>query len=320
LGDFAKGRSLVESGLAHARAVGDRRTVAECLQWLSIVAFFQGQVEESAHFSRESVDIYRAIGAQAELAYSLTMLTGSFLLQGQFAEARSHALSAVQAYEEMGLRHAYSTMARAWLGLVEFFMGDYESARPEMQSTLAMARETGWKRGEVAGPLGCGAIRLVEGEPERALQLLKESAASSQAINQIDDYAWALAIMGYAECALGRFDQAQDHLFEALRISSEMGAVIPLAFALPGIALLWASCGQAERAVELYALALSMPMVSNSPWFEDAAGRHIKAAAARLPPDTVAAAQTRGRAGDLKSTIAELLAELGAKETPGSTN
>jgi predicted ATPase/DNA-binding SARP family transcriptional activator len=314
LGAFAEGRRLVESGLAHARAVGDQRTVAECLQWLSLVAFFQGQAEEAARFSRESADIYRALGARAELAYSLTILTGSFLLQGQFAEARSQALVAVLAYEEMGLRHAYSAMARGWLGIVTWLAGDYEQARQEMQSTLAMARETDWKRGEGGCLLGLGGISLVEGAPEQALKLLEESAASSQAIKQIDDYAWALANMGYAECALGRIDLARDHLFEALRLGSELEAVLPLAFALPGIALLWASCGQTERAVELYALASGMPIPSNSPWFEDAAGKQIAAAAATLPPDTVAAAEARGRARDLKSTIAELVADLGEED------
>jgi hypothetical protein len=42
------------------------------------------------------------------------------------------------------------------------------------------------------------------------------------------------------------------------------------------------------------------------------AGRHIAAAAAALPPDVVAAAQERGRAGDLWATVQELLAQLGS--------
>ena len=310
LGAYGEGRKLVESGLAHARAVGDQRSVADCLQWLSVVTYFQGQAEDSARFSSESADIYRAIGAQAELAYSLTMLSGSFILQGQLAEARSHALAAVQAYEEIGLRHAYSAMARGWLGLIEFLIGHYERARQVLQATLAMARETNWKRMIGGSHLGLGAIRLVEGAPEQALKRLEESAACFHAIKQFDDYAWALAVMGYAECALGRLDQAREHLFEALRLGAKLETVTPLAFALPGIALLWASYGHAERAVELYALALSMPIVSSSRWFEDAAGRHIAAAAASLSPDVVAAARARGRARELKSTIAEVLAEL----------
>jgi hypothetical protein len=63
--------------------------------------------------------------------------------------------------------------------------------------------------------------------------------------------------------------------------------------------------------VELYALASRYPLVANSRWFEDVAGRHIAAVAASLPPDVVAAAQARGRARDLEATVTELLVELG---------
>jgi hypothetical protein len=55
-------------------------------------------------------------------------------------------------------------------------------------------------------------------------------------------------------------------------------------------------------------LASRYPLVVNSHWFKDVAGRHI---AATLPSDVVAAARERGRARDLEATVAELLAELG---------
>jgi tetratricopeptide (TPR) repeat protein len=278
------------------------------------VATYKGQVEEAARFSRESVDIYGTLGAQAELAFSLTMLAGSFLLQGRFAEARSRVLAAIGTYEEIGLRHAYSAMPRLWLGLITWASGDYQQARQELEFTLSMAEETDWKRGAGACLLGLGAISLVEGTPEQALRLLEESAASLQAIKQIDDYAWALAVMGYVECELGRIPQAREHLLEALRLGAEVGALVPVVFALPGIALLWAHCGQVEGAAELYALASCQPVISDWHWFEDIAGQQIAAAAAALPPDTVAAARARGRARDMNSTIAELLAELEGEE------
>ena len=85
--------------------------------------------------------------------------------------------------------------------------------------------------------------------------------------------------------------------------------------ALPATALLLADRGEAERAVELYALASRDPFVAHSRWFEDVAGVRIAAVAAALPPDVVAAAQERGRARDLWATARELLAEL--EDRPG---
>ena len=86
---------------------------------------------------------------------------------------------------------------------------------------------------------------------------------------------------------------------------------MPRITALPATALLLADRGEPERAVELYALASRYPYVAHSRWFEDAAGKHIAALAAGLPPDVVSAAQERGRARDLDATVEELLVELG---------
>ena len=66
----------------------------------------------------------------------------------------------------------------------------------------------------------------------------------------------------------------------------------------------------------MYALASCHPFVANSQWFADVAGKHIAAVAATLPPDTVAAAQERGRAQDLEAVVAELLIELREDHTP----
>jgi hypothetical protein len=68
--------------------------------------------------------------------------------------------------------------------------------------------------------------------------------------------------------------------------------------------------GQELQAVELYALASRYPFVANSIWFADVVGQKIEAITATLPPETVTAAQERGRARDLWETATELLAEM----------
>jgi hypothetical protein len=80
-------------------------------------------------------------------------------------------------------------------------------------------------------------------------------------------------------------------------------------------ALLLAKRGQAEQAVEVYALASRYPYVSNSRFWDDVVGKYVAAAAASLPPQVLAAAQERGRARDLWATVEELLAELEGMES-----
>jgi hypothetical protein len=82
-------------------------------------------------------------------------------------------------------------------------------------------------------------------------------------------------------------------------------------FALVGMALLSVSVDEAERAIELYALASRLYSgIENSGWFWDVAGRHIEDAAEILSPEIIASAQARGRARDVQATVAELLALL----------
>jgi hypothetical protein len=122
---------------------------------------------------------------------------------------------------------------------------------------------------------------------------------------------YALALLGGATQRLGQHTEAQQHLHEALRLAAETRSFAIVSFALPVIPLLRAEQGEGARAVELYALATSWtPMVSNSPWFEEIAGRHLTAVAASLPREVSAAAQARGRSRDLWATVTELAEEL----------
>ena len=59
----------------------------------------------------------------------------------------------------------------------------------------------------------------------------------------------------------------------------------PLLWALPATALILASEGEVERAVELYALASRYPLVAKSRWFADVAGNTLEEVAATLPAE-----------------------------------
>jgi hypothetical protein len=80
--------------------------------------------------------------------------------------------------------------------------------------------------------------------------------------------------------------------------------------ALPGVALWLALTGQIVRALEVWALALSLPFVVNSQWYADVVGQRVEAAALALRPAAREAARERGRALDLWATAEALVLEL----------
>lgn len=76
------------------------------------------------------------------------------------------------------------------------------------------------------------------------------------------------------------------------------------------MALLLASSGEIERAVELYAWPHAIPLGAESHWFSGVTGSRLAAVAATLPGDQVTGLQERCRKRDLDATVSELLADL----------
>jgi hypothetical protein len=145
-----------------------------------------------------------------------------------------------------------------------------------------------------------------------ARQSLQESVAVLRAWKAQSYVGWPLALLAGAMRGLNQLPAARAHHCEALQVSADIRDAWTLLYALPVAALLLADGGEAERAVEIYALASRYGFVANSRLWEDIAGRHIAALAAALPPDVAAAAQARGRARDLEATVKELLEDLTA--------
>ena len=121
---------------------------------------------------------------------------------------------------------------------------------------------------------------------------------------------WYRGELAVAELRLGNAGQARQDLCAVLRLaaSKSMGTW-PMVLLLP-VAEYLASTGRPERAVEIHALAWRYPFIANSRWQQDVFGKRMAAVAASLPPEVVVAAEERGRALNLQTTVEELLEEL----------
>ena len=188
--------------------------------------------------------------------------------------------------------------------------GRYKRACAQAEESIALARKVDfkWTLGSSLWYLGCAALAMdayVEAE-----QLLRESTAVLRELLHQDGVAGTRAIQAIAALRLERPLLAKECLCESVRAVVEVGGFYSPLPTLSAMALYLADRGSGERAVELYALASCSPLVANSRWYEDVAGRYIAAIATALPPDVVAAAQERGRRRDLGVAMAEHLVEL----------
>jgi predicted ATPase/DNA-binding SARP family transcriptional activator len=309
LGDYGRAKQSYEESLAIRRALGDQWGIANSLQGLSRVALSLGEIEQGERIAREGIALSEEIGDQAGIVKGLGNL--SLLLQwsGQFPEAQALLERSAAICNDLGFRVGL-VYAQAFLSAMAGHAGEYEPARALAYKCLALARETGhsWALGWSLMLLG--GIALVENAYDMAWTLCQESLSVYREARQQDTTGFPLVLSAVAAFRSGQISRAQQVLCEALQLAVITGAFEPSVTTVAAAALFLAEQGQPERAAELYATASRYPLVSKSCWYRDLFGQPIAAVAAALPPDTVAAAQERGRARDLGATVAELLVRL----------
>ena len=249
-------------------------------------------------------------GSRTQSALTLLDLGAVLENAAKFSEARSALQQSLALFSDLGHLH-YVTQAHSFLGSIDMHSGRYQEAHDHAQTGLALAQVHGPRFCVSLNLLLLGCLDLAQGGYATAHQFLQDGVAVHQEVGQKDDLSLARACLAFAECELEDTRGARQHLFRAFETAVESGAVPPLLWVLPAMALVLAREGEKERAVELYALASRYPLVAKSRWFADVAGNQLATVAASLSAERVAVAEKRGQARDLKATVAELLAELG---------
>lgn len=296
LGELQDARRLVEKSLSIRRALGDSRGIIQSLLQAAWILQSLGAFEEAERLEREAIALTRGTKDRLTLAKALNCLGSTLAWQGRFADGLSSQEECLRLTDALGIITWSRGQPNGALGAMKAALGQYEDGRRYIEQALDLGRETGDKWSIAIGLCYLGSVALAEAKYVEARQHLQESVAVFRASGHRSVVGWSLAGLGAVESRLGQPARAREHLCEALRLSAEIRDALAPQFVLPAAAVVLADLRQAERAVEIYALASSYPFVAHSRLWEDIAGREIAALAATLPPEVVARAQERGRA------------------------
>jgi DNA-binding SARP family transcriptional activator len=308
-GSYDEGQQLLEESRQLCQTLGDQRGIAEVLERMGFMMMLRGQAETGEALLRQSLAICREMDDKATTVGTLSFLSTGFIFHGRFTEARDIAEEQMKLSQDLGSR---PMIARSLVRLADanLYLGRYGRARSQGQMCLKLCREIDdpymgsyalWQLGDVA---------LAEAAYAEAEQLQQDSVSMHQEMGRRSRLQDVLLSLGLTACSLGKLSQARQCLADALRTALENRFFLTRPRAICLAALLSIKEEKLEQAVEFYALASRYPLVANSRWYEDVIGRHIAAAAAALPPETVKAAQERGRTRDLEATVQELLQGL----------
>jgi tetratricopeptide (TPR) repeat protein len=308
-GRYGEAKRLIEKNLVIQHALGNQSGIGDMYSTLGWIALTQGQLAQAEQLAQKCTTYYREAGDKAQIAKGLRDLAAPKIFLGRFAEAEALLEESIDIFNDLG-GSGDLVFTHILLGATKIQLGQYEQARSWENLGLQLARKFDDRAGEGRALLWLGRIALVEEGYIEAQTLLQESDAIFREVGQKDQLGAALASLGYSSRALGNQSEARQYLVEALATAVEIGAFLPLLFAIPLAALLAADRGEKEQALELYALASRYSFVTNSHWCRHVFERQISTIASTLPPEVVTVVQERGKSRNMWSTAKELLTQL----------
>jgi tetratricopeptide (TPR) repeat protein/DNA-binding CsgD family transcriptional regulator len=239
LGFLWAGRNYQRAGdyfqevLDVARQMRDPATLAHSLNRLGNWYANIGNLDEALTFHQQALDVFEELNDQPGLAETLDLLGMASQINGDLVQGTAHYQRAVQLFVELddrrGLVSSLATLALcgpSYLHDVSVSPFSLEEAVQNGDRSLKIAREIGWRSGEVYSLLSLGINLGPQGEYQRAFDLLQSALEISQ---QIEHDQWIIG----AHCDLGilyfdtlSLDQARQHLELAYTLAKETGSSV----------------------------------------------------------------------------------------------
>jgi predicted ATPase/DNA-binding SARP family transcriptional activator len=310
LGRFDSGHSLFHESLSILRELGARCELA-------LAYALPGYL--SVDHLEKSLEIARQLDYYPALETALLNLSLGAASRGLDREAERYAQELLALSKRFSARRA-AAFAFAALGHVAFAREDHDEARRCYRESLSLFRAVGqtWTVGRLYSHLGD--VAMAVGDYEEAKARHQQALAC---YHEIGVYwvgqrgaiggSWGVPVslqrLGDVALAQGDLAEAERCYGLALEAASDRpeGGLKP--HVLLGPAALLARTGEEEQAVEVTALARHHPASVEET--RTKADELLERLRSELPPAAYAAAEFRGRARDLETTLHELLVGLG---------
>jgi predicted ATPase/DNA-binding CsgD family transcriptional regulator len=290
-----------EVGLRLARAMSD--------YWM-----VRGQLREGRHWLEHFLTRTSPVPSVTR-AGALTSIGWVTCLQGDLTAAEVYLSQAVDVARIMA-DGWLEAVARLGLALVLLQRGDFAHAAEHSED--ALQRFAAVEQTAAAGPqwtsiafANRGQIAVCQGDAATANAYLEDALARQQVLKFNWGAADSLRILGDLARDQTDYHRALPYYHEAVELWQSHGDLRLLTEALTGLASVAACCGQADRAVRLYAAAAAHRGVLGAPvagWDRAAHERGLASARAGLSPEAFEEAWAAGEELPLASAIAEALA------------
>ena len=239
-----------------ARAHDDPAVVATSLNRLGNWYFNMVRLREALDLHQEALAIFDVLDDLPRLADTHDCLAMSWWGSGDSFRAAGHWDAAIALFERLGDRQrlASSLVTSAALSLIDFYA---VAARPvsyainQNERGLALAREIGWRPGEIFGLMDVGRLQLLCGEVSAGLETLDQALAVADSIEHREWSSACWTNIGLGHYSIHDLDGARSALERALQFAREIGSGFHVSLAAKSLARTLIDLGELEAADEL---------------------------------------------------------------------
>jgi DNA-binding SARP family transcriptional activator/predicted ATPase len=312
VGSYPAAQALFEESLALAQAQGDPRQVGAALTNIGLNAVRTSRIADGERYLGQAADHLAGLGDRAGTARSRFQLGLMHAWAGRLAEGLESMTRSAQLFVELGLNQE-AGFALGCVAAGYCMQCQFEQGLAAARASLAFSEKHRVLRFVAYSHYWLAVALTAAGESdiERVMDHLQTSVRICREIDHPDELAASLAFIGRVMAAAGDLGQAQGMLAEAVAITSRQGSPYAAGLTVSMVAYFLARTGRPERALEIYSLVRTVPLVASMSMLEELAGRPIRELAATvMTPEEIEASEVRGRALDLWPTVAELAEEL----------
>jgi predicted ATPase len=249
--DYACARQRYEQLLALAQRSGQQSYTAKALDGLGILVQCTGQLSEARALLEQSIAASRAVGDGRGEHWTLFSLAFVRAQQGEFDAARGLFERAVAfnrgAANTFGLANSLAYYAYAIA-----HQGDDDAARSLAQEALAIGirEDLPWTQQIALQALGLLAVHHEDYAAAR--ELFERALAQSRRLGDRLYISAALSYLGLIDLHEDAGERGYERLSEALQLARAISSPKAISLAFEGLACLWGSKGDWERATQLF--------------------------------------------------------------------
>lgn len=172
---FALAHAQLEEAAVRFQALGNRWRQGQCFTEWARAATEEGQYEQARALLSESLLLYQELGDTQRLGWVRYLLAHLlFVSQQDQALAQQWAEQSLAHFRERGST-PFSVYPLGLLGLIHLEQGELEAARPLLEESLALGKQTGVETDAVHLALGLARLLTLQGDAASARQLYQGS-------------------------------------------------------------------------------------------------------------------------------------------------